>query len=146
MHSLFWMIHVFVTSISPINCFVHFHNYFCMSLFRKHGLALVLNFFCIAIPSPYFRLFWIRLLNRGGMSSFGPSPMSSRHGSQESLRHLSQMGSMSMLQTPTSNSRDAQKKKGIKSSLGRFFSKKEKVNNNYVVLKTWTCISEFRYR
>lgn len=41
-----------------------------------------------------------------------------------------------MLQTPTSSSRDAataaavaaaQKKKGIKSSLGRFFSKKEKV-------------------
>lgn len=47
------------------------------------------------------------------------------------------MGSMSMLQTPTSTSRDAvtaaavaaaQKKKGIKSSLGRFFSKKEKVS------------------
>lgn len=38
---------------------------------------------------------------------------------------------MSMLQTPTSSSRDAvaaaQKKKGIKSSLGRFFSKKDKV-------------------
>lgn len=36
---------------------------------------------------------------------------------------------MNMLQTPTGN-RDiasAQKKKGIKSSLGRFFSKKEKV-------------------
>lgn len=61
--------------------------------------------------------------------------MSSRHGSQESLRHYSTMGSMSMLQTPTSSNRDAaavaaaaaQKKKGIKSSLGRFFSKKEKV-------------------
>lgn len=41
------------------------------------------------------------------------------------------MGSMSLLQTPTSSSRDAvsaaQKKKGIKSSLGRFFSKKDKV-------------------
>ena len=39
------------------------------------------------------------------------------------------MSSMNMLQTPTGN-RDiagAQKKKGIKSSLGRFFSKKEKV-------------------
>jgi hypothetical protein len=37
---------------------------------------------------------------------------------------------MNMLQTPTGN-RDiasAQKKKGIKSSLGRFFSKKEKVS------------------
>uniref|UniRef100_A0A7G3ANQ7 Putative lar-interacting protein n=1 Tax=Lutzomyia longipalpis TaxID=7200 RepID=A0A7G3ANQ7_LUTLO len=70
-------------------------------------------------------------LRRVGTSNFGPSPLSSRHGSQESLRHLSTMGSMSMLQTPTSGSRDAvaaaQKKKGIKSSLGRFFSKKEKV-------------------
>ncbi|XP_055704309.1 liprin-alpha-1 isoform X2 [Phlebotomus papatasi] len=68
---------------------------------------------------------------RVGTSNFGPSPLSSRHGSQESLRHFSTMGSMSMLQTPTSSSRDAvaaaQKKKGIKSSLGRFFSKKEKV-------------------
>lgn len=38
-----------------------------------------------------------------------------------------------MLQTPTSSGRDsvsaAQKKKGIKSSLGRFFSKKEKVRD-----------------
>ncbi|XP_055296220.1 liprin-alpha-1 isoform X21 [Sitodiplosis mosellana] len=71
-------------------------------------------------------------LRRVGSSNFGPSPLSSRHGSQESLRHLNTMGSMSMLQTPTSSvCRDqvsaAQKKKSIKSSLGRFFSKKEKV-------------------
>lgn len=70
--------------------------------------------------------------NRVGNSNYAPSPLSSRHGSQESLRHYSTMGSMSMLQTPTSSSRDAaaaaQKKKGIKSSLGRFFSKKEKVS------------------
>ncbi|XP_032307717.1 liprin-alpha-1 isoform X2 [Drosophila ananassae] len=65
--------------------------------------------------------------------SYGLSPLSSRYGSQESLRHYNTMGSMSMLQTPTSGvSRDAaaaavQKKRGIKSSLGRFFSKKEKV-------------------
>ncbi|XP_068140564.1 liprin-alpha-1 isoform X1 [Drosophila tropicalis] len=65
--------------------------------------------------------------------NYGLSPLSSRYGSQESLRHYNTMGSMSMLQTPTSGvSRDAaaaavQKKKGIKSSLGRFFSKKEKV-------------------
>jgi hypothetical protein len=42
------------------------------------------------------------------------------------------MSSMSMLQTPTAVNRDAvaaaQKKKGIKSSLGRFFSKKDKVS------------------
>lgn len=69
--------------------------------------------------------------SRVGSSNFGPSPLSSRHGSQESLRHLNAMGSMSILQTPTSSGREsmssAQKKKGIKSSLGRFFSKKEKV-------------------
>ncbi|XP_034474925.1 liprin-alpha-1 isoform X2 [Drosophila innubila] len=66
--------------------------------------------------------------------NYGLSPLSSRYGSQESLRHYNTMGSMSMLQTPTSGvSREAaaaaavQKKKGIKSSLGRFFSKKEKV-------------------
>ncbi|XP_017855394.1 liprin-alpha-1 isoform X2 [Drosophila busckii] len=66
--------------------------------------------------------------------SYGLSPLSSRYGSQESLRHYNTMGSMSMLQTPNSGvSREAaaaaavQKKKGIKSSLGRFFSKKEKV-------------------
>ncbi|CAH1718788.1 unnamed protein product [Chironomus riparius] len=62
-------------------------------------------------------------------TGYASSPLNSRHGSQESLRHLSSMSSMNMLQTPTS-SRDAagaQKKKGIKSSLGRFFSKKEKV-------------------
>lgn len=51
------------------------------------------------------------------------------------------MGSMSMLQTPTSSVRSgvvgadgdaggsAQKKKGLKSSLGRFFRKKENVRN-----------------
>lgn len=44
---------------------------------------------------------------------------------------------MNMLQTPTGN-RDiagVQKKKGIKSSLGRFFSKKEKVNAKFSSLK-----------
>lgn len=63
-------------------------------------------------------------------TNYASSPLSSRHGSQESLRHLSSMSSMNMLQTPTGN-RDiagGQKKKGIKSSLGRFFSKKEKVS------------------
>lgn len=66
-----------------------------------------------------------------GTTGYASSPLNSRHGSQESLRHLSSMSSMNMLQTPTST-RDvagAQKKKGIKSSLGRFFSKKEKVSS-----------------
>ncbi|XP_065358357.1 liprin-alpha-1 isoform X2 [Calliphora vicina] len=66
-------------------------------------------------------------------TGYGLSPLSSRYGSQESLsRHFNTMGSMSMLQTPTNAvGRDGgsvvQKKKGIKSSLGRFFSKKDKV-------------------
>ncbi|XP_053961582.1 liprin-alpha-1 isoform X1 [Anastrepha obliqua] len=67
------------------------------------------------------------------LSNYGLSPLSSRYGSQESLsRHYNTMGSMTMLQTPTTTGgRDVasavQKKKGIKSSLGRFFSKKDKV-------------------
>ncbi|XP_058062009.1 liprin-alpha-1 isoform X2 [Anopheles bellator] len=63
-------------------------------------------------------------------SNYGMSPLNSRHGSQESLKHLSMVSSLSSLQTPTASRGDsvsaAQKKKGIKSSLGRFFSKKEK--------------------
>lgn len=69
-------------------------------------------------------------------SGYGLSPLSSRYGSQESLsRHFNTMGSMSMIHTPNNSSNMggrgdpgsvAQKKKGIKSSLGRFFSKKEK--------------------
>ncbi|XP_061502909.1 liprin-alpha-1 isoform X7 [Anopheles gambiae] len=65
-------------------------------------------------------------------SNYGMSPLNSRHGSQESLKHLSMVSSLSSLQTPTASRGGdavsaAQKKKGIKSSLGRFFSKKEKV-------------------
>lgn len=67
-------------------------------------------------------------------SNSGFSPLSSRYGSQESLsRQLNATGSMSIIQTPTSvvMGRDVgsvvHKKKSIKSSLGRFFSKKDKV-------------------
>ncbi|XP_053671158.1 liprin-alpha-1 [Anopheles nili] len=65
-------------------------------------------------------------------NNYGMSPLNSRHGSQESLKHLSMVSSLSSLQTPTASRGGdavsaAQKKKGIKSSLGRFFSKKEKV-------------------
>lgn len=65
-------------------------------------------------------------------SNYGMSPLNSRHGSQESLKHLSMVSSLSSLQTPTASRGGdsvsaAQKKKGIKSSLGRFFSKKDKV-------------------
>uniref|UniRef100_A0A336LMM9 CSON014853 protein n=1 Tax=Culicoides sonorensis TaxID=179676 RepID=A0A336LMM9_CULSO len=59
------------------------------------------------------------------------SPLSSRHGSQESVRLLSRAESINLiLNTNSTNGREtnssAQKKKGIKSSIGRFFSKKEK--------------------
>ncbi|BES93596.1 SAM domain (Sterile alpha motif) [Nesidiocoris tenuis] len=67
-----------------------------------------------------------------------PSPLSSRHSSQDSLHKHTLMGSSSggmiqQVQPYTSQSAAAvaaaqqHKKKGIKSSLGRFFSKKEKV-------------------
>ncbi|XP_038107689.1 liprin-alpha-1 isoform X5 [Culex quinquefasciatus] len=66
----------------------------------------------------------------GSGAQFGVSPTGSRHGSQESLRKISAINTYSTLQTPTSVTREAvvsaQKKKGIKSSLGRLFSKKEK--------------------
>ncbi|XP_050427798.1 liprin-alpha-1 isoform X2 [Adelges cooleyi] len=82
-----------------------------------------------------------------GASGFStpPSPLSSRHSSQDSLHHgpsmmgqagtslssISSAFSISQMPSyhhtlPSSASAAAQKKKGIKSSLGRFFSKKEK--------------------
>ncbi|XP_055613741.1 liprin-alpha-1 isoform X2 [Uranotaenia lowii] len=67
----------------------------------------------------------------GTATSFAMSPPGSRHGSQESLKKFNAISStLNSIQTPTSVARDAvvaaQKKKGIKSSLGRLFSKKEK--------------------
>lgn len=63
----------------------------------------------------------------------GLSPLNSRYGSQESVRLLSTNDSMSYLFGATANGRESvmssQKKKGIKSSIGRFFSKKEKVGH-----------------
>lgn len=73
-----------------------------------------------------------------------PSPLSSRHSSQDSLHknnlvaglpighystglHLQHMQSTTMSPVTAAAVAAAQKKKGIKSSLGRFFSKKEKV-------------------
>ncbi|CAH1176338.1 unnamed protein product [Phaedon cochleariae] len=80
------------------------------------------------------------LRRQGGLQTHTPpSPLSSRHSSQESLNRNAVMGGggVSMM-----SSRDmtaaaaaaaaAQKKKGIKSSLGRFFSKKEKVKGKEV--------------
>ncbi|XP_076234337.1 PTPRF interacting protein alpha isoform X4 [Calliopsis andreniformis] len=81
--------------------------------------------------------------NNGALNSgTPPSPLSSRHSSQDSLHknNLSSVGlpigqlSSSHLHMQTTMSpataaavAAAQKKKGIKSSLGRFFSKKEKI-------------------
>ncbi|XP_055549341.1 liprin-alpha-2 isoform X5 [Wyeomyia smithii] len=66
----------------------------------------------------------------GNISNFGDSPPSSRLGSHESLKKYHAISTINSLQTPTSVTREAvvaaHKKKGIKSSLGRLFSKKEK--------------------
>lgn len=60
-----------------------------------------------------------------------PSPLSSRHSSQESLHknaYVSATGfNRDAASAAAAAAAAAQKKKGIKSSLGRFFSKKEKV-------------------
>ncbi|XP_024084753.1 liprin-alpha-1 isoform X10 [Cimex lectularius] len=64
-----------------------------------------------------------------------PSPLSSRHSSQDSLHKHASLAGGGMLQASQSYSTPAgvsaaqqhKQKKGIKSSLGRFFSKKEKV-------------------
>ncbi|XP_053693233.1 liprin-alpha-1 isoform X2 [Sabethes cyaneus] len=66
----------------------------------------------------------------GNASHFGDSPPNSRLGSHESLKKYHAISTLSSLQAPTSAAREAvvaaHKKKGIKSSLGRLFSKKEK--------------------
>lgn len=103
-------------------------------LFRTQILT---NVFCSLFISSFRSIFCVIL--RRSATGYASSPLNSRHGSQESLRHLSSMSSMNMLQTPT-GTRDvggAQKKKGIKSSLGRFFSKKEKVIQYFVSFVTW---------
>lgn len=64
----------------------------------------------------------------------GMSPLNSRHGSQESIRLLMSNDSNSYIFGRSTMGRESvsssQKKKGIKSSIGRFFSKKEKVKGN----------------
>ncbi|CAH0558725.1 unnamed protein product [Brassicogethes aeneus] len=81
----------------------------------------------------------LRSVFRQGQTHTPPSPLSSRHSSQESL-HKNTMGmSMGMSMNRDMSSAAvaaaaaAQKKKGIKSSLGRFFSKKEKVKGKDLV-------------
>uniref|UniRef100_A0A1B6E9A2 SAM domain-containing protein n=1 Tax=Clastoptera arizonana TaxID=38151 RepID=A0A1B6E9A2_9HEMI len=76
-------------------------------------------------------------LRRPSGYSTPPSPLSSRHSSQDSLyknatslpsaAYLSNAGLAPSSQSAAAAAAAAQKKKGIKSSLGRFFSKKDKV-------------------
>ncbi|KAI4489373.1 hypothetical protein M0802_011198 [Mischocyttarus mexicanus] len=81
-----------------------------------------------------------QLINGALNSGTPPSPLSSRHSSQDSLHknNLSSVGlpigqlttlHMQATMSPATAAAvaAAQKKKGIKSSLGRFFSKKEKI-------------------
>ncbi|XP_049844134.1 liprin-alpha-1-like isoform X2 [Schistocerca gregaria] len=71
----------------------------------------------VAMPSPGLAL-------RPGGYSTPPSPLSSRHSSQDSLHKNAT--STTPVSASAAAAAAAQKKKGIKSSLGRFFSKKEK--------------------
>lgn len=65
---------------------------------------------------------------RQGQTHTPPSPLSSRHSSQESLhKNAVSGGPRDVSAAAVAAAAAAQKKKGIKSSLGRFFSKKEKV-------------------
>ncbi|XP_071051585.1 liprin-alpha-1 isoform X3 [Onthophagus taurus] len=64
---------------------------------------------------------------RQGQTHTPPSPLSSRHSSQESLHKNTVSGvPRDVSAAAVAAAAAAQKKKGIKSSLGRFFSKKEK--------------------
>ncbi|XP_023246043.1 liprin-alpha-1 [Copidosoma floridanum] len=86
--------------------------------------------------------------NNGALNSGTPSPLSSRHSSQDSLHknnlacglpigqftgsHQFHMPANLSPATAAAVAAAAQKKKGIKSSLGRFFSKKEKIKGKDV--------------
>ncbi|XP_044258791.1 liprin-alpha-1 [Tribolium madens] len=70
---------------------------------------------------------------RQGQTHTPPSPLSSRHSSQESLHKNTVSGvPRDVSAAAVAAAAAAQKKKGIKSSLGRFFSKKEKVKGKEV--------------
>ncbi|KYB29538.1 Liprin-alpha-1-like Protein [Tribolium castaneum] len=72
-------------------------------------------------------------LRRQGQTHTPPSPLSSRHSSQESLHKNTITGvPRDVSAAAVAAAAAAQKKKGIKSSLGRFFSKKEKVKGKEV--------------
>ncbi|KAJ8910743.1 hypothetical protein NQ315_017200 [Exocentrus adspersus] len=71
---------------------------------------------------------------RQGQTHTPPSPLSSRHSSQESLHKNAVTGLPRDMTSAAAvaAAAAAQKKKGIKSSLGRFFSKKEKVKGKEI--------------
>ncbi|KAK9751917.1 SAM domain (Sterile alpha motif) [Popillia japonica] len=72
-------------------------------------------------------------LRRQGQTHTPPSPLSSRHSSQESLHKNTMTGvPRDVSAAAVAAAAAAQKKKGIKSSLGRFFSKKEKVKGKEI--------------
>ncbi|KAB0804376.1 hypothetical protein PPYR_01346 [Photinus pyralis] len=71
---------------------------------------------------------------RQGQTHTPPSPLSSRHSSQDSLHKNTITGiPRDVSAAAVAAAAAAQKKKGIKSSLGRFFSKKEKVKGKEVM-------------
>ncbi|XP_008199483.1 liprin-alpha-1 isoform X7 [Tribolium castaneum] len=75
----------------------------------------------------------LRSVFRQGQTHTPPSPLSSRHSSQESLHKNTITGvPRDVSAAAVAAAAAAQKKKGIKSSLGRFFSKKEKVKGKEV--------------
>lgn len=83
---------------------------------------------------------------RQGQTHTPPSPLSSRHSSQESLHKNAVSGvPRDVSAAAVAAAAAAQKKKGIKSSLGRFFSKKEKVIDIFVkvVASRFSCINIF---
>ncbi|XP_014259451.1 liprin-alpha-1 isoform X2 [Cimex lectularius] len=89
----------------------------------------------MALPDHALALY--HMPNRPSGFSTPPSPLSSRHSSQDSLHKHASLAGGGMLQASQSYSTPAgvsaaqqhKQKKGIKSSLGRFFSKKEKCTN-----------------
>lgn len=75
-----------------------------------------------------------------------PSPLSSRHSSQESLHKNAMVGmSRDASAAAVAAAAAAQKKKGIKSSLGRFFSKKDKVLITALNILRYSSISLFYF-
>ncbi|KAL3273619.1 hypothetical protein HHI36_015051 [Cryptolaemus montrouzieri] len=74
----------------------------------------------------------LRSVFRQGLQQTPPSPLSSHHSSQESLHKNTHIAGIPR-DVSAAAVAAAQKKKGLKSSLGRFFSKREKVKGREVI-------------